>query len=250
MVRMAEYRYFYLDFDGVMCDSVKEAYFCSYLAYHRLSITSDPLAVDNKIIQQFYKYRPFIRSGQHLVFLQFCIARGILLRNHHDFERELSAVSSRQLREWRDLLYVVREKLTAHDMRRFLQLHALYPGIEELARTLSAVENVYILSTKREDIISLILGNRAIDWPVERIISVDTKGKIDAIQTHRGANHYSVFFVDDHLPHILNKRESIERNIDCYLADWGYTLPEWRRNNAYQHINSEHLLAYVFGIDI
>ena len=242
---MQRYTRLFIDFDGVICDSVAEAYYCSFLAYHQLPLGDDPLTADPAIRERFIQYRPFIRSGQHLVLLQRCIEDGVPLTCQDDFESQLAATTETQLAEWRKRLYAVREQLIAEAHDRFVGLSTLYPEVSRLLPSLCGMDKITILSTKRNDIIQMILRANNIHWPDERVISVNKQGKIDAIREYRAGGNDPVYFIDDHLPHILDAEQSRQSNIDCYLADWGYTLPEWRSDPRYQHVDTAGFAALV-----
>lgn len=241
---MSEYKRLYIDFDGVICDSVYEAFACSYLAYHRLD---DIAAIDAEQREIFYRYRPFIRSGQHLMLLQHCITRGISLSTQGDFEAQLTLTGDEQLTEWRTALYAVRARLIDKQLTDYINLHTLYPHITTHLPALARNPSVHILSTKKSHLISLLLSNADISWPAERLLLSHQQSKIDIIRGERGggASDERVAFIDDHLPHILAIDEGRKAGIDCYLADWGYVLPEWRDDSRYRHLDSSSVFELV-----
>lgn len=249
---MRDYDYLYLDFDGVICDSVLEAFYCSYLAYHAIPYTEDPstYASDANCSYGvakdiFFQYRPFIRSGQHLMLLQHCINRDIALHTQQDFETQLQHISAEQLQTWRNQLYTIRERMHSNRFSTYIALNTLYPHVQKHVHALSTCANAYILSTKRTDMIAIVLQHNQITWPSERIFSVDKKGKITAIQERAHRRNTNIAFIDDHLPHILTIEQGAQYGIDCFLADWGYVLAEWKENNDYVHLNEEQFSPFV-----
>ena len=239
-----------LDFDGVLCDSVHEAFYATWVAYHRYQRERVPNHISLQTRTTFYRYRPFIRTGQHLMLLQHIIAEGIQLHSQDDFERELLQISEEQQQQWRSWLYQVREEMREGDQELQLRLQPLYPGVQKLLLTLSSTDGVIILSTKRTDFIAAILAHNRVPWRSDYIYSVQKESKIDVIQRlqHATPEQHTIIFIDDHLPHLLSRPEATARNMRCLLANWGYVLPEWCRNRHYETIDLADLRSLVASL--
>ena len=247
---MCAYTHLYIDFDGVICDSVQEAFVSSYAAYYdnlelARKVVADTTASVNAIQDTFYQYRPFIRSGQHFMLLQHCIAHGIVLTSQSDFERELQATSAAQLAEWRRILYDMRALFIKEHVNEFLSIHHFYDHVYTHLMRLSKASQVIILSTKKEHLVSLLLSHAHIDWPSDRIVGAHTQSKIDIIKNRHLNTQEQVAFIDDHLPHTLSIAHGRKYGIDCYLADWGYMLPQWREDARYAHLNTHTLPSFL-----
>ena len=80
-----------LDFDGVICNSLDECMFSAYNAY--LSINNRPNKINNlneinKLTkEEFYRLRPFIKSGEEFILSFFIINKGIKINNHLEFNK-------------------------------------------------------------------------------------------------------------------------------------------------------------------
>ena len=240
----------YIDFDGVICDSVQEAFVSSYAAYYdnlelARKVVADTTDRVNAIKSTFYQYRPFIRSGQHFMLLQHCIAHGIVLTSQSDFERELQSTSTAQLMEWRQALYAMRALFIKEYVNEFLSLHHFYDHVHTHLMHLSKASHVTILSTKKEHLVSLLLTHARIAWPSDRIVGAHTQSKIDIIKNRHLHTQEQVAFIDDHIPHILPIIHGRKCGIHCYLADWGYVLPQWREDTRYAHLNAHTLSSFL-----
>ena len=247
---MPTYAHLYIDFDGVICDSVREAFVTSYAAYHHNFKLARRIAMNttdsmDSIQNIFYRYRPFIRSGQHFMLLQHCIANNIVLTSQSDFEHILQSTSTAQLMEWRKALYDMRAFFIEEHINEFLSLHRFYDHVHAHLMRLSKISQLIILSTKKEYLISLLLARAHIKWPLERIIGAHTHTKIDIIKERHLNTQEHVAFIDDHLPHILSIVHGRKYRIDCYLADWGYVLPQWREDSRYAHLNTHTLSSFL-----
>ena len=254
MVRLA------LDFDGVLCDSVHEAFYSTWIAYYRHQRSHLPHQITLKMRDTFYRYRPYIRTGQHLMLLQHIIWEGGELHNQDDFERALSVTPDAVLQQWREWLYQVREEIRAEDHAQQLRLQPLYPGMRELLIKLSSAAGVIILSTKRADFIAGILSHNHVPWDNQHILSVHKESKIEALQrlreesrkahrsTHADSPQPLITFIDDHLPHLLSQEEAQAHGMRCLLATWGYVVPEWCRNQHYETIDLKGFRSLISSL--
>ena len=83
--------YLFLDFDGVVCDSVPECFLSSHIAYNEFlgrPVTAVPLETKKR----FYEYRPFMRSGEDYFLLQKFIEEGKTISVQEDFDRVIRAL--------------------------------------------------------------------------------------------------------------------------------------------------------------
>jgi beta-phosphoglucomutase-like phosphatase (HAD superfamily) len=76
----------FLDFDGVLCDSVAECFVSSWLAYFDREGSKMPESVSLAQKDLFTRYRPFIRRGADYMLLQYAIENNIELVAQRDFD--------------------------------------------------------------------------------------------------------------------------------------------------------------------
>ena len=79
----------FLDFDGVICDSLPECYEVSLAAYYGIYLKTtvpDDTAVDT--LKVFRHFRPYIRRGGDYLFIQLAIHQGISLESQEDLDRK------------------------------------------------------------------------------------------------------------------------------------------------------------------
>lgn len=210
----------FLDFDGVMCDSVDECFASSWIAYRERLHGSLPSAVRISDYRSFKRMRPFIRSGRDFVLIQKMIADGVSARTQREFDEVASRVDPGTLAEYDAALYAVREELVAHDRNFWLPLNRPYPPLDRVLREAAASPDLWIVSTKRPAYISLILGHWGIEWDPARIrlpgTGEDKIGVIVAIMRNRG--YRTGMFVDDQADHL---RCAGADSLECRLARWG-----------------------------
>jgi phosphoglycolate phosphatase-like HAD superfamily hydrolase len=236
----------FLDFDGVICDSLPECYAVSLDAYYNLYLkTADPAtqipaasqgtaesAVDSCTVEGlFRRMRPYIRRGGDYLFIQLAIHKGIRLESQADFDALVS--SHHELDDpFHEIFYKARNALFRSDPARWYSLNPLYPGLREFLLRHSQHGDYLILSTKEAGFISEILRHHGIDWNLERIYCSGKERKlgfIDRIMDERGG--HEAVFIDDQVDHFAGRARHPVR---CLLADWGYIIPQWLTVQAKQ----------------
>ncbi len=235
-------RFLFLDFDGVVCDSVPECFISSHVAYHDLYLGRAVSSVPIRVKELFYEYRPFIRSGEDYLLLHRFIEEERPLRVQADFDEGLEATPPETMELFKKLFYKARESILKDDRDFWLSLNPLFPGMKGLLEGISGNPRVFILSTKRPEFISEILGHCGVDWPTERTLYPAPRTKREVIEEILGAEGgNSAVFVDDQLDHLSLAAENPA--IRGYLASWGYVKREWLEQKAIEVISRERLFG-------
>lgn len=233
-------RLVFLDFDGVICDSLPECYAVSRAAFYGLYLKTaipGPEADDERTFRQL---RPYIRRGGDYMFLQLCLQRRLIVGSQEEFDALVS--ENRSLDDlFHDFFYQARRELFAADPERWYALNPLYPGMKELLDKHGRDDDTLILSTKEADYISKILSFHGIAWSGARICCSGKErklGYIDRVMDELGAT--KAVFVDDQVDHFKGRSEHPVR---CLLADWGYILPEWPESGQIETVSLDALDA-------
>ncbi len=215
-----------LDFDGVICDSIRECLASSWIAYHRLVKNDPPDRVPIRLQADFAVLRPLIRSGEDYVLIQEILDRGWEVREQADFDRLLASAGNGTMERYKELFYRARGDLLDRHRAYWLSLNRVYPHMREPLRGLASHDRLHIVSTKRSDFIVSILAADGIELNPERVHYSSARGKpgllseiLDAAGVERAV------FVDDQIDHLTGGgwRDGVER----LLAAWGYVKPEW-----------------------
>ena len=211
----------FLDFDGVLCDSLEECYRSSWLASRDGEFTEPPAdpTFDSAYRRRFDACRPFVRSGEDYLIAHEWAASGRIPDGQSQFDESLKAAGTEALATRKAALYRVRDALLASHRPQWLSWNPLYPGIAEALR--GQVNNpwVWILSTKKAEFIVEILAHQGVRWPLERTLYTGTNRKLDMIRdlhTERPS-----LLIDDQIDHL----DFSDRWCRCYLALWGYADP-------------------------
>ena len=228
----------FLDFDGVICDSVDECFVSSWLAYamHR---DKEPTSISLSEYHLFRDYRPFIRGGADYLLLQHCIAKGIHLSNQDEFDAQVEIIGDAGIDEFHSQFYSIRSNLLENDRAYWLKLNTIYPGVRQPLKSLAP--HAWILTTKEVSFAHEIISSKGFEWALDRIICSGKERKVEIIEQILGENDTAVF-IDDQIDHFTG---SIDPRISCYLAAWGYVRPDWLSGNT--EVLTENGFAELFA---
>ena len=234
-------RMLFLDFDGVLCDSINECYVSSWLAFYRGG--EEPKAISIAERKRFDGYRPFIRRGADYLLLQHCIRNGVVLARQEDFDAQLARMGERRMADYDRLFYEVRRELLEKERPYWLALNPPFAAIVPALGGAAPNPLVHIISTKRADYIFEIVRSWGLAWPLERIYCSGTEDKEDYLRTCLdGQEMEEGILVDDQIDHLTRIKD---RRIRSYLASWGYVKPEWLAQRSIEVLDREGFAALL-----
>jgi len=212
----------FLDFDGVLCDSLEECYHSSWLALSGTPVTADrppEPPFDAAYRARFDAARPFVRSGEDYLVVHQWAASGRVPPDQGAFDADLGARGPGALADLKARLYQVREALLAQHRDLWLSWNPLFAGVAEALAAQRDNPNVWVLSTKKAEFIVEILHKHGAAWPLDRTLYTGPRKKLDLIAERVGAR--PSVLVDDQIDHLDFDHPSCR----CRLALWGYLAP-------------------------
>jgi phosphoglycolate phosphatase-like HAD superfamily hydrolase len=221
---------FITDFDGVVCDSVLECLLVTYNAYHHLL---DPafqriLSLDSipqRTQQQFRQLRPYLKGAEDFVPMYLAIEGGAQISSQQDFDI-FRRMHAEHLSHYQKAFYAERDYLQHHEKTIWLGINPLFEGLKAAFIACKSFDNVYILTTKRQQDVVEIFEYQHIPFPTDHIIYMKAAGKprklLDMVQEH-GAAFEDVVYVEDQVDFLVASRQ---HNIGSYLVEWGYVSEE------------------------
>jgi phosphoglycolate phosphatase-like HAD superfamily hydrolase len=241
----------FLDFDGVICDSLPECYLTSRLAWEKLNGRAcDPAEAYNTVpdanhAKAFRLLRPFIRDGGDYLLLQHALSQGKTLSSQEDFD-QFAETQKAFHKASLTLFQECRAELLDYDRSRWFDLNPLFDEIPSLLR-LAARGAGFILSTKPEHFIREILHHHGITWRADRIICSGKRPKVDIItELLEKGESTRAYFVDDQIDHLLYPHDE---RITCLLASWGYILPQWLEEKSVPAVSLSQLEMLITKAD-
>ncbi|NJN45892.1 MAG: HAD family hydrolase [Candidatus Competibacteraceae bacterium] len=234
---------FALDFDGVLCDSAAESAVTAWRAGTRIWSDWQGLEPPPHCLSRFLALRPLIETGYQTVLLLRLIELGhsdaVITERFSELSEQLLKETDQPAAYLAQLFGAARDEWIARDLPGWLARQRFYPKVLEPLINLPPESEWYILTTKQERFVQLLLAQAGIDVPAERIFGLERDRSKEATLEHwllNPAFSDSCFhFVEDRLATLLRV---VERNrlatVQLYLANWGYNTAE-ERQRAQQH---------------
>jgi hypothetical protein len=229
-----------LDFDGVLCDGMREYFEASRRSY--VKIWPDEKAPGDDLFPKFRALRPVIMTGWEMPLLLRAIVQGrrdsVILQDWGGVRDEL--VNSGPLHgdalisALTQTLDTVRRQWIAADPRDWVGRNVPYCQVAEIRRLVSEPERTVLVTTKEGEFARQILCH----WEV-RLADIQGKeagthkcdnlrGLIDNYTATHGRRP-RLWFVEDRLETLQHVTTHADlEDVGLFLAAWGYNTPETR----------------------
>jgi len=214
----------FLDFDGVLFDSVKEAYLLTRFAYKGIEIKTP---IDKSEYSKFRKYRYLITKSWHFYYIFKLISNNV---SDNEFERkyyEYMNNAEESLASEFDEKYVkARKDLMKSDFEFWDNLDSPFEFFFEIKELAKDKNYKFIILTNKK---RLPVKNKLEKYSLsaklfanEELQNFSSKGEF--IQKYMKNNKIKkCYFVDDSTDNINSCLKY--NNIKCVLAGWGYINP-------------------------
>lgn len=215
------------DFDGVICNGVREYFQTSWQVYLRLWGVAGQLPSAH-LEQMFYHLRPVVETGWEMPVLIHALESGFteesILQDWSNIALELLHHHRLLPPDVGNLVDEVRDRWIHTDLEGWLGLHDFYPGMIDYLKSL---EDFVIISTKEARFIQALLERQGVAITVDRIYGKEQqRSKAETLKTFQGKN---LIFIEDRLKTLQSIAHHPELDsVQLLLADWGYNLPKER----------------------
>lgn len=212
----------FLDFDGVIADSIEETFVVSTNIFYGFAGPEDLRSVR----ELFFKYRGLVGPPHHFYALHSAIKLAIREHESHTYD-QFRALFFEAVE--RSEISKERFECLFFSLRKHLQLDASYwvslNPITEFGKSLVGrdLKNYFIVTTKDSLALDTLLSEYGIDIQV-RFTKSDyemhgSKGNIINNVLNSSTAYRSAIFVDDATEHLDTVNNSM---VTCYFANWGY----------------------------
>jgi phosphoglycolate phosphatase-like HAD superfamily hydrolase len=153
-----------LDFDGVICDGLKEYFQTAWKAYCQIW---DSIAPPEGLNEAFYRLRPVVETGWEMPILLRALVLGVsedeILQGWVSIASEIVAKDNLTPLEVSKIVDTIRDLWIETDLDSWLAEHRFYPGvIERLQKAIARSTNLVIISTKEGRFIQQLLSQRKV----------------------------------------------------------------------------------------
>lgn len=219
-----------LDFDGVLCDSARETGASAWRAGCSIWREWDG-AVPPLFLDRFVGLRPLVETGYQTVLLMRMIANGLseadITARFAETCESIMFSEGLERSELVGLFGRIRDRWIDVSPEEWIGLHRFYPGVIERMRESLPQRPVYIVTTKQERFVSLLLKSVGMEFPAERIFGLDRGMKKEVVLLQllheHGDGSSRVHFVEDRLDTLMRVADCGElTEIVLYFAEWGF----------------------------
>ncbi|MGK7879150.1 MAG: HAD family hydrolase [Crocosphaera sp.] len=238
-----------LDFDGVICNGLKEYFQTTVRTYQK--IWKDSSGNDLEIwANSFYKLRPVIETGWEMPILLRALVLDYeqenIASNWHNICSEIVEQENLNKQQVMSQLDGVRDHWIKTDLERWLGLHEFYPGVlEKLGKLLDSSTLLYIVTTKEGRFVKQLLKQQNLSFPEEHIFGKEVKQpKYDTLRQILQINQENpnnLWFIEDllkTLKKVQSQADLIE--IKLFLANWGYNTTQ-----HHQLVQQDHTISLL-----
>lgn len=228
---------FVVDFDGVLCNSAVETGVTAWRAGSHIWPEWQGPEPPSEYLSSFVSLRPVLEKGYQAIILMRLIATGVEAQRIELQFPELSGrmleSAGRSTEELARLFCKARDSWIASDLDDWLGRHSFYSEVIDTFAERVKTDPVFILTTKQERFVAILLKSRGINPPASHIFGLDAgKAKEDILEEllRRPQFRNARFrFVEDRLETLIRiaGRNSLS-DVLLYLAAWGYNTIEDR----------------------
>jgi len=246
-----------LDFDGVICDGLKEYFETAWHTYCNIWLQTDETPPDN-LAEKFYKLRPVIETGWEMPVLIAALLAGVaeehILQDWHAIASTIVQENQLQSAAIAQKLDFLRDQWIADDLASWLGLHRFYPGvIAKLNSLINSPIQVFIVTTKEGRFVQQLLAQQGIQLPAKSVFGKENKRPkykvLHELITTAETLPASLWFVEDRMKTLeLVAQQSNLDTVKLYLADWGYNTSN-ERQAAQNHDRIQLLSLSQFADD-
>lgn len=247
-----------LDFDGVLCDGLKEYFITAWKAYYNIWQPENPTPPPG-LAESFYRLRPVVETGWEMPVVLRAVLQGVtetaILQDWSTIAQQIVNQEKLSPAELVAQVDGTRDQWIATDVDSWLAEHRFYPGVcDRLQSILQTEISVAIISTKEGRFIRQLLEQQGIDLTDLQLFGKEVqrpKGDI-LLELKQVFGPDAVFwFVEDRLKTLQGIQKRLElADVELFLADWGYNTPRDREQAAHDpliHLISLEQFAQDFS---
>lgn len=215
-----------LDFDGVLFNTVREAYAIAMITTGKYKKISD-IDFKNSHYALFSSYRYLISPAWNYYYLLQALETDNIKNNYINM---LESASEHEYEEFEEIFFKTRITVRKKDYEAWLRLNIPYPFLSKISNYIHRNPGTwYIVTTKDRETVEKLLDLENIFIKKENIfdkedyaVSQSKQGVIAKIMRNKQVS--DGFFIDDSRKHLTDC--SRLKNLQLIQPDWGYNLPE------------------------
>lgn len=240
-----------LDFDGIICDSAIETGISGWKAACQIWDDMPKQAPADKIAA-FRQARPIIETGYEAILAMRMLHLGasveVLYLDHTAEFKRLMQEASVDVGGLKTLFGATRDAWIAEEKDAWVAQNPLYTGVAAKLIQLNQTHPWYIVTTKQERFVQMILAGNQIELADDRIFGLDRNlSKVEVlkllIERHPGQ---PIQFVEDRVLTLLKIRQDAElSDVELVFGLWGYNSAEDKQLAQSEAFKCQTLEAFL-----
>jgi phosphoglycolate phosphatase-like HAD superfamily hydrolase len=218
-----------LDFDGVICDGLREYFQTAWQAYCQIW-QPDDVTPSEGLAPQFYRLRPVVETGWEMPILIRSLVLGTqeceILQNWATIAAKIITDDALDAASVSAIVDEIRDQWIATDLESWLAEHRFYPGVvERLREGLASSTQCVIISTKEGRFVKQLLQEQGVVLSDQQVYGKEVKRPKYQILKELTLEYGTtpIWFIEDRLKTLeaVKKQTGLD-NVTLFLADWGY----------------------------
>ena len=224
-----------LDFDGVICDSAREAFIVAVRAFAE-TFPEQRLGPDAELrpalFAGFLASMPLGNRAEDYAVILAALATRRPLPDQAAYDAFYASLERERLRAFHERFYLVRAAWAEQDRAGWLAHLAPYPGLCALLRRRAGDVRLAIATAKDRHSVRAILAAYGVDdlfpdgFVLDKEAGEKKRAHVAQLAASAGCAPAEVTFVDDKVNHLEDVAALGAR---CVLAAWGYNGPREHR---------------------
>jgi hypothetical protein len=218
-----------LDFDGVVCNGLREYFQTSWRVYCKLW-NHDHQAPSEALESAFYHLRPVVESGWEMPVLIHALASGFqaaeIVQDWSNIALELLQHHALDPRSVGALVDETRDRWIIDDFADWLSYQTFYPGMIDY---LKQCDRFVIISTKEGRFIRAMLHQAGIELNDDQLYGKERQQPKHEILRQLKPQFTRITFIEDRFKTLQTVAKQADlSDVELLLADWGYNLDSER----------------------
>jgi hypothetical protein len=214
----------FLDFDGVLFDTVKEAYSVAVITSDKFN-SIDQINFKTEHYQNFRKLRYLISPAWNYKYLLEVLELDCdinTMKNH--LLKSITSASKKEYEEFESIFFITRNHLIKNYYDKWSKLNIPFSFLNKINFLFGDFKDkVYIITTKDKATVLKLLAFEGIEFNKKRIYDKEDYSKLGnkrKIIENIILQDKKSIFIDDSEKHIMDCMQI--NGLKCFQPDWGY----------------------------
>ena len=228
-----------LDFDGVISDSLLEAYLLTWRIAGKIDPQLEGAGIRIPDLDNIHAFRdehrehwesfsrmvPFGNRAEDYLVIQRAVHQGKSIVTQEEFNSFCKTLEPGQMEEFHEEFYRERYHFTEHHWNGWIALNKPYPGVSQAIEALSSRFELAVATSKDSRTVRSVLDSYGMGslFGESRVLDKSMGGSkrahLAAFRDKLNFTYGEMTFIDDKVAHLI---DCADLGVRLYLAGWGY----------------------------